>query len=76
MNNLRNSLGRAVGVALFGSLALSPNVAQAYIGPGMGVGAAMGLLALIGAFVFLFVGLVWFPLKRKMSSREQPETKD
>ena len=76
MNNLRNNLEQAVGAALCGCLVLAPNVAQAYIGPGMGVGAAMGLFALIGAFVFLFVGLVWFPLKRKMSSREQPETKD
>jgi hypothetical protein len=37
---------------------------QAYIGPGLGVTGLGALVALLGALVFMIVGLVWYPAKR------------
>ncbi|MEE4121269.1 MAG: hypothetical protein V2I65_19895 [Paracoccaceae bacterium] len=46
--------------------------AHAYIGPGAGLGAIAVLLALVVGFALLIVGLVWFPLKRRLKrSRQQ-----
>ena len=41
-----------------------PGFALAYIGPGAGLGAIGTFLAVIGAAVLLFVGFVWYPVKR------------
>lgn len=38
--------------------------ASAYIGPGMGVGAAAAVLGVFAGVVLLVVGLVWYPLRR------------
>ena len=43
---------------------LLPNAALAYIGPGAGLGAIAITIALVLGVVLLFVGLVWYPLKR------------
>ena len=39
--------------------------AYAYIGPGMGLGAAFGIIALLVGVVALIFALVWFPIKRR-----------
>lgn len=41
-----------------------PMDVQAYIGPGLGVTGLGALVALLGALVFMIVGLVWYPAKR------------
>jgi len=38
--------------------------AHAYIGPGAGLGAIAVTVAVVLGVLFLFVGLLWFPLKR------------
>ena len=45
---------------------LLPAPAWAYIGPGAGLGALAVTLALALGVLLLFVGLVWYPLKRMM----------
>ena len=48
-----------------------PLQAQAYIGPGMGLGMASVVLGLFVAFILLLVGLVWLPVRRILRQRKQ-----
>ncbi len=40
------------------------NPAQAYIGPGVGVGAILTTLGILASFFMLLAGFVWYPVKR------------
>lgn len=54
------------------SVMVSP--AQAYIGPGAGLGAIGTAVAFVAAILLLIVGFVWYPLKRLLrGSRKPPE---
>jgi hypothetical protein len=44
-------------------LAVVPLAAQAYVGPGAGVGMIGSLLAVLGAIVLGIVGLILWPLR-------------
>ena len=46
------------------------NPANAYIGPGMGVGVFLVFLAFIIGFFLFIIALIWFPLKRKFFSKQ------
>lgn len=46
------------------SILMLASPAHAYIGPGAGLGAVAVTIAVVLGGIFLFVGLVWFPLKR------------
>ncbi len=50
---------------------VSPNSALAYIGPGAGLSAIGTVVAVIGAFLFLIVGFVWYPVKRFLRGRRE-----
>jgi hypothetical protein len=54
-----------VGVSLL-SLAAT---AEAYVGPGMGLGVIGALLGFVAALFLAVVGLVWYPLKRMIRPR-------
>jgi nitrate reductase gamma subunit len=54
-------------------LALTPIQAQAYIGPGMGLGAAAIVLGFFAAFILLLVGLIWLPIRRILRQRKQKQ---
>lgn len=54
----------AFAPALVLALALTPSLAQAYIGPGAGVSAIGAALALLAAVFFAIVGFLWYPVKR------------
>lgn len=48
--------------------------AQAYIGPGAGLGAIGLTIALVLGALLLIVGFVWYPLKRLLrSSKKTPD---
>ena len=49
--------------------ALVPAMAQAYIGPGMGLGAVASLLGLVAVFFMVMVAFIWFPIKRRIAKR-------
>ncbi|MEM7507419.1 MAG: hypothetical protein AAF415_11795 [Pseudomonadota bacterium] len=57
-------------------MALMPDPAAAYIGPGAGIGAIATFLALIAAVVLAIVGFLWYPLKRLIKGRKAPEAED
>ena len=58
---------------LFVGIVLS-NPALAYIGPGAVLSAIGTFVAVIGAFLLLIVGFVWYPVKRLLRGRKA--TKD
>jgi len=45
-------------------LALYAPTADAYVGPGLGLGAIAAVLGVFVALLLLVVGLIWYPLKR------------
>lgn len=45
--------------------------AQAYIGPGAGLGAIMVTVALVLGVLLLLFGFVWYPLRRMMRKRKE-----
>ena len=56
------------------ALTVQPGPAMAYIGPGVGLGALAVAVALIVGFALLIVGLIWFPLKRRLKHRQNRTT--
>jgi hypothetical protein len=56
-------------------LLLVPDVAHAYIGPGVGISAIGSFFALVGAIIFAIVGFIWYPVKRLLRAvRRKRET--
>jgi hypothetical protein len=51
-------------VAVCAMALLVPGVADAYIGPGVGISAIGSFFALLGAIVFAIIGFIWYPIKR------------
>jgi len=61
-------------------LFVTPGVAQAYMGPGLGIGAFTAVLGVIGSIFLGIVSIVWYPVKRllrrlKRSQAEAPKDK-
>lgn len=54
----------AMAAAMAAVLALVPQSAEAYIGPGAGLSAIGTVVALLGALALMVVGFVWYPVKR------------
>jgi hypothetical protein len=53
-----STLFLAVGLSVFSLNAL------AYIGPGLGIETIAVVLGIFFGFILLFVGVVWYPVKR------------
>lgn len=47
----------------FVALSFFPVTSFAYIGPGMGLGAAAAVLGIFAGFVLLAIAVIWYPLK-------------
>lgn len=58
-------------LALIAALVLQPTVAQAYIGPGLGVGVISAVLGFLASLGMAFVALLWYPVKRLFRKRKQ-----
>tara|TARA_B100001027_G_C16159009_1_gene281668 strand:+ start:175 stop:396 length:222 start_codon:yes stop_codon:yes gene_type:complete len=50
-------------IAFFGVIFIN-TTANAYIGPGMGLGAIMTILGIIGAIILSIVAIIYYPIKR------------
>jgi hypothetical protein len=46
------------------ALLLLPGTAEAYVGPGAGIGALGAVLAVLGTILLAILGFFWYPLKR------------
>lgn len=43
--------------------------AEAYVGPGMGLGVIGAVLGFLTAILLAFAGMVWYPIKRMLRAR-------
>lgn len=55
---------QVIAFAFVVSLLLLPTSAQAYVGPGLGLGAVGMVLAVIFSTFLAIVGIIWYPFKR------------
>ena len=51
-------------------LSLIPLQAEAYIGPGLGLGMASVVIGIFIAFCLLLAGLIWLPIRRFLRQRK------
>ena len=70
---MSNALSALICLLLATLLMLPAGPAHAYIGPGAGLGAFAVVLALGAGVLFLIVGLVWYPLKRKLRRKRESQ---
>lgn len=59
-------------VCLVGVLVL-PLPAFAYVGPGAGLTVIGTIVAVVGAIFLLIVGFLWYPLKRLIKGKKEPQ---
>ena len=55
-------------------LLLTPSIACAYIGPGLGAGAIALIVIIVLSILLAVFSLVWYPLKAKMKKAQMEET--
>lgn len=72
-------IGTAARAALCGALVgqmLVPGIAQAYMGPGLGLGALGVAFGVIGSILLGIGSVIWYPVKRLVrrlrKGRERP----
>lgn len=63
-------------IALATALIFAALPAQAYVGPGLGLGAIGVILGLLFSFVLAFFAFVWLPVKRLFSKRKMTDVAD
>jgi len=54
---------------------LVPGFAQAYIGPGVGVGAIAAALGVLGAIALALFAVIYYPVKRLLKGRKSASRK-
>ena len=59
-----------LGLLLFSLAVFMPEDALAYIGPGVGAGAVVLTIGILFGVLLLFVGLIWYPLKRALKGKK------
>ncbi len=57
-------------VAAVAILLTVPGLAQAYVGPGLGLGAIVVILGILVSLGLAVFALVWYPLKRRRAQRQ------
>jgi hypothetical protein len=74
---MRGKFGGPALAALTGALMLSltPSLAFAYVGPGLGMSAFASAFSLLGAVLLGIVGFIWYPIKRliRVLRRSRPD---
>lgn len=60
------SMASGLSIASLAAIALMATTvpAQAYVGPGLGLGAISTALGVVGAILLGIVSFVWYPIKR------------
>ena len=53
------------------SILLVPQIANAYVGPGLGAGTIGVILGIIGSIFIAIFAIVWYPLKRLLKKNKQ-----
>ena len=59
------------------SILVVPQIANAYVGPGLGAGTIGVILGIIGSIFIAIFAIVWYPLKRLLKkNKEKPDGKE
>ena len=58
------------------SILVSPQIAIAYVGPGLGAGTIGMILGIIGSIFIAIFAIVWYPLKRLLKKNKQKKPGD
>jgi Na+-driven multidrug efflux pump len=66
---------RALAVASATLLVLTPGVAHAYMGPGLGLGFLGAAFGVIGSILLGIVAIIWYPIKRLWRKLRPPRDK-
>jgi preprotein translocase subunit SecF len=53
------------------SIPVVPQIAHAYVGPGLGAGTIGVILGIIGSIFIAIFAIVWYPLKRLLKKKKQ-----
>ena len=53
------------------ALLIVPQIANAYVGPGLGAGTIGVILGIIGSICIAIFAIVWYPLKRLLKKNRQ-----
>lgn len=61
------------GVAVIG---LTPGVAHAYMGPGLGLGFLGAVFGVIGSILLGIAAIVWYPIKRLLRKLRRSKDRD
>lgn len=65
-------------ISLLSTLLLTlafPTLAQAYVGPGAGIGAIVAFVGVLICLVLAVFGFLWYPIKRLRQKRKGSKTK-
>lgn len=54
-------------------LACAPTMANAYLGPGVGLGAISAILGVIGSAFLAVFAAIWYPIKRFLRRRRRAQ---
>ena len=57
------------------AIAMIPNAAHAYFGPGAGIGALAAVLGVIGAVLLGLFAIIYYPIKRAIAKKKAKEKK-
>lgn len=67
------SVPRAMALASVILLSTTPDVAHAYMGPGLGLGFLGAVLGVIGSILLGIAAIVWYPIKRLLRKFRRPK---
>lgn len=60
-------------LGLLMAFVLAPTFAQAYIGPGVGIGAITAVLGVVGAIFLALFAVIYYPIKRMLKKKSKPD---
>lgn len=64
---------KALGLAAAAVIGLTPGVAHAYMGPGLGLGFLGAVFGVIGSILLGIAAIVWYPIKRLWRKLRRPK---
>jgi len=67
---MRDILNLVFGVFFLFLFVLYPLTAEAYLGPGLGVGTLGVVFGLLASIIMTFVAIIWYPVKRMIKKKQ------
>ena len=68
-----NSVPKALAWAAATLIVLTPGVAHAYMGPGLGLGFLGAVFGVVGSILLGIAAIVWYPIKRLWRKLRRPK---